>query len=384
MTALNLVNYVRDIYRSNEFIPLHAPTLGNIEKNYVVDAIDSTYVSSVGSYVDLFEKKICEYTASPSAVAMVNGTAALFTALYVAGVRTNDLVITQTLSFVATANVIAQLGASPVFLDVDNDCLGLCPVQLKRFLDEHCEINDEGQCVYLPTQQIIKAVVPMHTFGHPVKLDELYSLCKSYHLYLVEDAAESLGTLYKNRHAGTVGDYAAISFNGNKIITTGSGGMLLSKCKNNGMRAKHISTTAKVPHSYEYFHDEMGFNNRLSNLNAALGCGQMERIQPLLNNKRKLAENYRQFFLNSNYKFIVEPSYAHSNYWLNAVICEDKKARDDLLEVSNASGVMTRPIWTLLSELPMYRSCLCFGELNNAKFFAERVVNIPSSPIEGL
>lgn len=380
MTSNQIVEFVRDIYQTNDFIPLHIPTFYRNEKKYVLATIESTFVSSVGEYVGKLEQLVERFTGAGKAVATVNGTAALHTALYMAGVQPGDLVITQSLTFVATCNALYHMGAEPVFVDVSSSTLGLCPKALKAFLDEFGFLDDTGQCRHKKTNQKIKSVLPMHTFGHPAQLDELLSICKEWSLILVEDAAESLGSYYKGRHTGTVGKYAALSFNGNKIITTGGGGIVLCDSVESGSHTKHITTTAKQPHAYEFYHDEPGFNYRMPNLNAALGCAQMEVLGELLASKRELALRYMKFFKGTDYKFLEEPENCKSNYWLNAVICQDKRSRDQLLEQTNAKGVMTRPIWALMHRLPMFKNALR-DDLTNSQYFEERVVNIPSSPV---
>ncbi|MEZ6878792.1 LegC family aminotransferase [Enterobacter sp. KBR-315C3_2022] len=379
MNIKSIVEFVRDVYKTDEFIPLHAPVFDGNEKKYVLDTLDSTFVSSVGKYVDDFERKMESYTGTSRAVATVNGTAALSAALYLAGVKRGDLVITQALTFVATCNALYHLGAEPVFTDVSPVSLGLCPVALENWLLENAALTDKG-CVHRKTHQNIRAVVPMHTFGHPVELDELIDVCKKWHLVLVEDAAESLGSFYKGRHTGTLGEYGALSFNGNKIITTGGGGMVFCRSPEAGIRAKHITTTAKVPHPYEFYHDEPGFNYRMPNLNAALGCGQMEQLDVFLKRKRSLAQRYERFFEGSEFEFVKEPSYAKSNYWLNAVICENNDSRDAILAEMNASNVMVRPIWKLMHRLPMFESAMR-DDLTNSEKIEARLINLPSSPV---
>lgn len=375
-----IVEFVRDTYQSDDFIPLHAPTFNGNEKAYVMETIDSTFVSSVGKFVDQFEQQIEKYTGSAKAVATVNGTAALHAALYMSGVKRGDLVITQALTFVATCNALYHMGAEPIFVDVSKVSLGLCPKAVEAYLIENARLTEEG-CIHKTTGQRIKAVVPMHTFGHPVELDELIAVCLKWQLVLVEDAAESLGSFYKNQHTGTLGDFGAVSFNGNKIITTGGGGMVLCKTKESGQHTKHVTTTAKVPHPYEFYHDEAGFNYRMPNLNAALGCAQMEVIENYLEQKRELAKQYQSFFSGSDIQFVIEPEYAHSNYWLNAIICPDVKSREVLLQDTNAVGVITRPIWKLMHRLPMFEHALC-GDLSNSEFIEAHLVNLPSSPVE--
>ncbi|GKX51184.1 LegC family aminotransferase [Budvicia aquatica] len=380
MKINSIIEFVRDVYKTDEFVPLHAPTFQGNEKAYVLDTLESTFVSSVGKFVDDFERKMETYTGTARAVATVNGTAALSAALYLAGVKRNDLVITQALTFVATCNALYHLGAEAVFVDVSLTSLGLCPVAMENWLSEHAELTEQG-CVHKKTRQVIRAVVPMHTFGHPVELDELTRVCSKWHITLVEDAAESLGSFYKGKHTGTVGDYGALSFNGNKIITTGGGGMVFCKTPEQGVRAKHVTTTAKVPHPYEFYHDEPGFNYRMPNLNAALGCGQMEMLDTFLRQKRVLAQRYKEFFAGSEFNFVEEPEYAQSNYWLNAVICENLYSREALLAQMNEAKVMARPIWKLMHRLPMFAHAMR-DDLTNSEFIEARLVNLPSSPVE--
>ncbi|MGR5070275.1 LegC family aminotransferase [Vibrio alfacsensis] len=380
MKPTSIVEFVRDTYQTNDFIPLHAPTFNGNEKAYVMETIESTFVSSVGKFVDDFEHKMEAYTGTAKAVATVNGTAALHAALYMAGLQRGDLVVTQALTFVATCNALYHMGAEPIFVDVSPVSLGLCPKAVDAYLTEYAEVTENG-CIHKITHQRIKAAVPMHTFGHPVELDELITVCQKWQLVLVEDAAESLGSFYKGKHTGTLGEFGAVSFNGNKIITTGGGGMVLCKTKEQGLRTKHITTTAKVPHPYEFFHDEPGFNYRMPNLNAALGCAQMEVIEQYLVQKRDLASQYQSFFSGSDIQFVMEPDYAHSNYWLNAIICPDLASREAILRHTNAAGVMTRPIWKLMHRLPMFEGALR-GDLSQSEFIEAHLVNLPSTPIE--
>lgn len=375
-----LIKFVQDTYQTTEFIPLHAPTFAGNEKEYVNNTLDSTFVSSVGKYVDQFEQQIEAYTGTAKAIATVNGTAALHTALYMAGVKSGDLVITQALTFVATCNALYHMGAEPVFVDVSKVSLGLCPVALDYYLEDNAFINNDGFSQHKVTQQVFRAVVPMHTFGHPVELDELMAVCSKWNITLVEDAAESLGSFYKGKHTGTFGAFSAVSFNGNKVITTGGGGMVLCKRFDEGMHTKHITTTAKVPHPYEFFHDEAGFNYRLPNINAAMGCAQMEVLTTFLAQKRELALSYKHFFKDSDFKFIEEPEYAKSNYWLNAIICPDIASRESLIQQTNANGVMTRPIWKLMHCLPMFENAKR-GDLSSSEWIESCLVNIPSSPV---
>lgn len=373
----SLIRFIREQYRSNDFIPLHAPIFSGNERAYVAETIESTFVSSVGAFVDRFEREMATYTGSPRAVATMNGTAALHMALMLAGVSQGDLVITQSLTFVATCNAIRYCGAEPVFIDVDRHTLGLSPKALEAWLSLQASFDNNGVCRTRSDARIIRACLPMHTFGHPVDLDGLTEVCGRWNLALVEDAAESLGSYYKGRHTGTLGLLGTLSFNGNKIITTGGGGMILVN-EEMGVRAKHLTTTAKMPHPYEFAHDEVGYNYRLPNINAALGCAQLERIESFIDAKRLLANRYSEHLKGSSLKFITEPEGCRSNYWLNAVICEDRNERDALLKATNERQVMTRPIWTLMNRLPMYAQSRK-GELSNAEWLEERVVNLPSS-----
>ncbi len=373
----SLVSFVREQYRTHDFIPLHAPTFLGNEQVFVADTIRSTFVSSVGAFVDRFESDMQAYTGSERAVATVNGTAALHVSLLLSGVQPGELVVTQSLTFVATCNAIAYCGAEPVFIDVDRATLGLSPRALDQWLTDNARLDADGVCRAAKTDKIIRACLPMHTFGHPVALDELLEVCSRWKLALVEDAAESLGSLYKGRHTGTFGLVGTLSFNGNKIITTGGGGMILCD-QTLGQRAKHITTTAKQPHAYEYVHDEIGYNYRLPNLNAALGCAQLEQLDDFIASKRTLASRYQSALEGSELQFVKEPDGGRSNYWLNAVICENSERRDALLEATNSQGVMTRPIWRLMNRLPAYAHC-ARGDLSNAQWLESRVVNLPSS-----
>ncbi|MBD0702807.1 MULTISPECIES: LegC family aminotransferase [unclassified Pseudomonas] len=375
----SLIQFVRAQYRTNDFIPLHAPVFLGRERDYVTETIESTFVSSVGAFVDRFEKDMASYTGSPRAVATVNGTAALHVALLLAGVERGDLVVTQSLTFVATCNAIAYCNAEPVFVDVDRHTLGLSPKALEVWLESNAQLGADGLSRYKATGQIIRACLPMHTFGHPVELDDLVDVCIRWGLVLVEDAAESLGSLYKGRHTGCFGRLGTLSFNGNKIITTGGGGMILAN-EELGVRAKHLTTTAKQSHPYEYVHDELGYNYRLPNINAALGCAQLEQLERFIDYKRELALNYAQALEGSGLQFFKEPDGCRSNYWLNAVICENTLQRDELLKATNDSGVMTRPIWKLMNHLPLYAKCI-HGDLTNSEWLSARIVNLPSSVV---
>jgi len=375
----DIFSYIKEHQVAEEgAVPLHTPFFGGNEKKYQLDCIDSTYVSSVGRYVDTFEQKVAEFTGAKHAIATVNGTAALHTALLLAGVLPGDEVITQAVSFVATSNAIAYCGAEPVFLDSDKASLGLSPLALEEFLIENTEQGKDDFCYDRRTGKRISVCVPMHVFGHPTAIESIVAVCDSFNIRVVEDAAESLGSYVRQRHTGTFGALGILSFNGNKIITTGGGGMVLTDDAQIARKAKHLTTTAKVPHDWEYAHDTLAFNYRMPNINAALGCAQIEKISAILLQKRKLADQYRRFFESHEVTFISEPSGCRSNYWLNAILLSDLEERNLFLELANANGVMCRPIWNLLSDLPMYKACQTDG-LDSARWLWERVVNIPSS-----
>lgn len=372
-----IVDFIKQTFKTQEFIPLHEPRFVGNEKKYLNDCIDSTFVSSVGKYVDTFEKEFAKTVGSKYAIATVNGTASLHISLILAGVKRDDEVITQPLTFIATCNAISYIDAKPIFVDVDLDTMGLSPKSLEEFLKKNCEIQDD-KCINKTTGKIIKACVPMHTFGHPCKIDEIQVICDEWHIILVEDAAESLGSYYKEKHTGTFGKLGAFSFNGNKIITSGGGGVIVTDDETLAKRAKHITTTAKILHKWEYVHDEIGYNYRLPNLNAALLCAQLEQLEGFLENKRELAETYRRFFTDQGIAFFTEPPLSRSNYWLNAIVFENLTERNAFLEYTNTNSVMTRPIWKLMNKLEMFASCQCDG-LSNALFLEERIANIPSS-----
>jgi perosamine synthetase len=383
MTQFQIEQVVHTLRRclpsDRERFGLHEPVFGAIEREYVLDCLDSTYVSSVGKYVDEFERRLAEYTGVSHAVAVVNGTAALHVCLLLAGVKQNDEVLVPALTFIATANAISYIGAVPHFVDSDLSTLGVDPSKLADYLQDIAEVRN-GECYNKNTGRRIKAIVPMHTFGHPVDLDAIAFVSEKYALTLVEDAAESLGSFYKGRHTGNWGKLSALSFNGNKIVTTGGGGAILTNDAQLARRAKHITTTAKVPHRWAYIHDEIGYNYRLPNLNAALGCAQLEQIDQFLESKRRLAERYRQAFSAvPGVCFFSEPSFARSNYWLNAILLDREYAhyRNELLDRMNDEGLMTRPTWALLHTLPMYAHCPRM-DLSTAEDIERRLINIPS------
>ena len=375
----NVIDFIQEIYQTKKFIPLHEPKFVGNEKKYLNECIDSTFVSSVGNFVDEFEKLIAKYTGAKYAIAISNGTSALHTSLLIAKVNQNDEVITQPLTFVATCNAISYCGAKAIFVDVDKDTMGLSPSALKFFLKNNTKVKNR-QCVNNSTGKIIKACVPMHSYGHPCKIDEIKEICDDYNIFLIEDAAESIGSTYKNKHTGTFGHLGVISFNGNKIITAGGGGCIVTNNKIFAEKAKHLSTTAKIPHKWDFKHDMVGYNYRMPNLNAALLVAQLENLDRFITEKRKLAITYETFFKNTDYYFFKEPKNSKSNYWLNTIFLQNKNQRDEFLDFTNKNGIMTRPTWKLMNELKMFKDCQSTN-LKNAKYLEERVVNIPSSVI---
>lgn len=375
-----VVDLVRSIH-GDGFIPLHRPVFEGNEKQYLLDCIDSNFVSSVGARVTEFEQKIADFTGSKYAIATVNGTAALHVALQLAGVQRDDEVITQALTFIATCNALSYAGAQPVFVDVDRDTLGLSPEALRRWLSTNAEVRD-GQAYNRTTGKRIAACVPMHTFGFPLRIAEIVAICDDYGIPVVEDAAESLGSYVEGRHTGTFGKLATLSFNGNKVITTGGGGMIVTDDEALAKRAKHLTTTAKIPHPYEFVHDEVGYNYRLPNLNAALGCAQMERLPEMLAAKADIARRYAEFFAGTGVRFVQPVDGVTANWWLNAIVLGSETERDAFLQYTNAQEVMTRPIWRLMPRLAMYKHCQHDG-LENSYWLEARVVNLPSSVPEG-
>jgi len=430
-----VIDFIRSLYPNRDFIPLHEPYFGGNEKKYLADCVDSTFVSSVGKYVDRFEEMIRDFTGAKYAIATVNGTASLHVALKLAGVQQGDLVITQPLTFIATCNAISYCGAEPVFVDIDRDTLGMSPESLEAWLAANTVIQD-GACYYLPRidanektqmnanraqeqghkrvveqnasnaeniqplsqtsnnpfvsirdlslvnirgKQRISACVPMHTFGHPCRIDRIIDICNRFHIPVVEDSAESIGSYFKGQHTGTFGKLGILSFNGNKTITTGGGGMIITNDDELGPLAKYITTTAKKKHPWKFEHDMIGFNYRLPNVNAALGCAQMEKLSDILENKRETAHAYRDYFSQvAEIEYIPEPSDTISNYWLNVILLKDLEEREAFLKQSNESKAMTRPAWILMNELKMFKGSLS-SYLGVSKEIADRLVNIPSS-----
>ncbi len=371
------IDFIKALYPGKSPLPLHEPIFKGNEKDNLLKCLETTMVSSVGPFVTEFEKMICDYTGSKFAVATTNGTSALHVALKMAGVDAGTEVITQALTFVATANAISYCHAYPVFVDSEESTLGLCPLKLEEFLASKAERRNDGTYNKITGRKIV-ACLPMHVFGHPVRIENILNICRTYQIEVIEDAAEALGSFYKGRHLGTFAGIGVLSFNGNKIITTGGGGMLLFQDETLAKRAKHLTTTAKVPHPWEFFHDEVGYNYRLPNLNAALGCAQMGQLTEFVKNKRQTAKAYEKFFAKHEISFLSEPSGAVSNYWLNAILLKDRIERDLFLKSCHAEGILARPVWSLMKELPAFKECSS-TDLTVAKNISERLVNLPSS-----
>ena len=376
MNTLHFSQFVQEAFQTEQFIPLHIPVFKGNEKRYLEETIDSTFVSSVGAFVNTFEEQIAVFTQVKKSVAVVNGTAGLHLSLKVVGVETADEVLTQALSFVATVNAIAYCGAEPVFIDVDLDTMGLSPKHLKAFLDNFGEIRTDGT-YNKKTNKRIGACVPMHTFGFMSRIDEIVAICDQWNIPVVEDAAEALGSYYKNKNAGSFGKMSAFSFNGNKIITSGGGGIVCTNDESLADKAKFLSTTAKDPHKWEYFHSQLGFNYRMPNLNAALALAQLEMYTTILESKKELFSAYKKYFEGTS-RLVGPPKETTWNHWLMCVQLSDLDERNEFLSTTNGAGVMTRPIWQLLYKLPMYSHCQR-DDQKNANFLEDRIVNIPSS-----
>jgi perosamine synthetase len=378
-TTQNIIAFIRETFKEEkEFIPLHAPTFSGNEKKYLAETIDSTFVSSVGAFVNKFEEDFAKYTGAKYAIACVNGTSALHIALVLNNVKQEDEVLSQALTFIATANAISYIGAASVFIDVDKDTLGMSPKALQDFLEKNAEKKSDGFTYNKTSGRRIKACVPMHTFGFPLRVDEVSMICDEWNITLIEDTAESLGSYYKNKHTGRFGIMGTFSFNGNKTITCGGGGALITDDESLAKRAKHLTTQAKLPHSWKFTHDEIGYNYRMPNLNAALICAQMEQLDGFLENKRELANMYEAYFKNTDIQFVSEISNAKANYWLNVILLNDKQEQESFLKDTNEKGVMTRPAWDLINTLVMFKNCQHDG-LQNSIWLADRLVNIPSS-----
>jgi perosamine synthetase len=379
LTATQVVDAIQTVTGGKAL--LHAPEIAGNEWQYVKECLDTEWVSTVGAYVDRFEGMLAEYTGAAHAVAAVNGTAALHACLMLVGVGPGDEVIIPSLTFVATANAVAYCGAIAHFADIEERTLGLDPVRLAAYLDDILRPGD-GCPVNRLSGRTVRAVVCMHTFGHPVELDPLVELCARHGLALVEDAAESLGSFYHGRHTGNFGRVASLSFNGNKIVTTGGGGAILTNDPDLAKRAKHLTTTAKIPHPYEFRHDMVGYNYRLPNVNAAIGCAQLERLDNFLDRKRRLAGRYQTAFAGlDGVSYFAERPGCRSNYWLNVALLAPERAglRDEVLSLSNQAGLQCRPAWTPMHHLPMFAGCPR-DDLGVTESVAARLINIPSSP----
>ncbi len=377
-----IIKTIQAVLPNKSPITLHEPSFNGNEWAYVKECLDTGWVSSVGKYVDLFEEKLADFVGVKRAVAVVNGTAALHICLKLAEVKQNDEVLVPALTFIATANAVTYCGAIPHFVDSESRSLGLDPKKLREYLLDIAEVRKEG-CYNKVTGRRIKAVMPMHTFGHPVDLDAIAAICDEFSLALVEDAAESLGSYYKGKHTGNWGKVSALSFNGNKVITTGGGGAILTNDEQIGKLAKHITTTAKLPHRWEFYHDQIGYNYRLPNINAALGCAQLEQLPGFLEKKRCLARQYQIAFAGiAGVRVMVEPEATRSNYWLNALLLERQyeTSRDILLAKLNDCGIMARPTWKLMYELPMFANCPRM-ECSIAERISASLINLPSSAV---
>lgn len=375
----NIVRAIKSVVGENP-LALHEPRFNGNEWIYLKECLDSTFVSSVGKFVDRFEADLASFTGAKRAVAVVNGTAALHVALLLAGVEAGDEVLLPALTFIATANAVAYCQAVPHFIDSEERTLGIDAVALREYLVSATEMRGD-YCINRITGRVIRAMVPMHTFGHPVDIDALLAVARDFHLQLIEDAAESLGSTVGGQHTGTFGLMGTLSFNGNKTITTGGGGAILTNDVELGKRAKHITTTAKLPHRWNFVHDEVGFNYRLPNLNAALGCAQLEQLPVFLRDKRRLFEKYQVAFANiPGVQVVAEPAGCTSNYWLQTLLLDTDYAdqRDAVLTATNDAGLMTRPIWALMNHLPMYAHAPT-APLPVAESLEQRVINIPSS-----
>jgi perosamine synthetase len=376
----DLVKFIKDLYQTNSFIPLHEPKFIGKEKEYLLDVIDSTFVSSVGKSINIFEESISNYTGIKYATATVNCTSAIHLSLLLAGVKEEDEVITQSFNFVAGANAISYCRAHPVFVDIDKDSLTMSPVKLKYFLETNYEIREDGKCWNRVTNKRLTACLPMNSYGFPADVKGLKKICDDFQIKLLEDSAESLGSFQDNKHSGSESMISTLSFNGNKIITTGGGGMILTNDLSIHNKAKHLSTTAKLPHKWEFNHDEIGFNFRMPNLNAALGLAQLEMLEDFITSKREIAFKYQEWGRKKDLVFIKEKEGTKSNYWLNCLMTENLQERDSLLEYTNSNNVMSRPSWTPLHLLEMYSKNFK-SDLKDTIWVHERLINLPSTPI---
>ena len=376
----DLIKFIRDIYKTSDFIPLHAPVFDQKDEDQVIDTLRQGYASSVGPVVEEFETEVKDFINIKNAVATVNGTSALHIALNLLGVRSNTEVLTQSFTFIATCNAIKYCGANPIFIDIDKSNLGMSDTVLSEFLEENCEVRDDGKCWNKISNKEIVACLPMHTYGFPLKIDNIKKICDKFKIILVEDAAESLGSFYKGEHVGRYGDCSILSFNGNKIITTGGGGIILTNDDKLAAQARHLSTTSKVPHPWLFDHDEIGYNYRLPSINAALGISQLKKIDEKLKFKRKLAQIYHEWGDKNGYNFVREPKNTNSNYWINLLLAKDLEERDAILEYTNNNLVMTRPAWTPMHKLNLFKDCQ-ISDMTNTDWFYDRIINLPSSSI---
>lgn len=379
-----IVGAIREVVGPGQ-VALHEPRFDGNEWLYLKECLDSNYVSSLGKFVDQFEQSLANYTGAKYAISVVNGTAALQIALNLAGVNRGEEVLLPALTFIATANAISYLGAVPHFVDSEESSLGIDVLKLREYLSANTE-EQSGLCVNKSTKRVIRALVPMHTFGHPSDLEQLLSIARDFNLVLVEDAAESLGSFYKGQHTGTFGLLGSLSFNGNKIITTGGGGAILTNNEALARRAKHLTTTAKISHKWEFDHDEIGFNYRMPNINAALGCAQIEKLPEKIHSKRELFKRYKEEFKQiSGASIFEESSNSQSNYWLQTLLLEDDnlRLRDSILDASNKAGIRTRPAWKLMSNIAPYRNSPAMS-LEAANSLYRRAINLPSSPFISL
>jgi len=379
-TDKNVITFIREIYKTDGLINLHEPSFDKKDFSQLNKTLKSTFVSTSGKEIDQFELNLKKIVPAKDIISTVNGTSAIHLALILSGIKAKDLVLTPSFNFVAACNAISYLGAEPVFVDISKSNLGICPIAIEQFLFENAKLDSDGNCFEKRSKRKIKALIGMHSFGHPFDIDKIKQVCKKWRLNLIEDSAESLGSYYKGKHTGSFGNFGTLSFNGNKIITTGGGGAIICDSRKNGKLARHLSTTAKK-RSEDFFHDRVGYNYRMPNLNASLGCSQLNKLQKKLTLKREVANLYENFFKNSDYIFIKEPSYAKSNYWLNAILMPNLKERNNFIKKTNEDGIITRPSWYLMHKLPMFKECMK-GNLENSLDTWKRLVNLPSSPRE--
>ena len=374
----DLVTLIKDIYPNQKIISLHEPKLIGNEQTYLEDAIKSSYVSSVGPFVNKFEEQLAKYLDVKHVILTVNATSALHISLKLLGANNDTEVLTQSLTFVASCNAIYYCNSNPVFIDVDKNTLGLSADSLEFFLEKNCLIKDDGSCWNKNTNRKVVSCLPMHTFGFPVEIDKIKNICNKYNIELIEDAAEAMGSYYKDIHLGNFGKLGIFSFNGNKILTSGNGGAIITNDDTLADKAKHITTTARIKNQWYIEHDEIGYNYRMSNLNAAVGLAQLENLEYFLKNKRMLGKKYQEKLKSEHFYLFKETENSNANYWLNVLIANSKKERDSILDITNKNNILTRPAWTPMHHLSMNKSCY-FENLENTNFLFDRIVNIPSS-----